>query len=195
MTSRNSLLHLPLMALLLTLASCWNPFHPPLRDDSDGTIQNRTPREVLQNLELSYSERSINIFKSTLAPDFRFELLSSEVSQIGIDVNNDGIRDSWWGYEQEVLYTGNLFTNGSSDGTHLPPDDLQLRLQIPPEENWEADPELGHESWVVIPCIFDLKLIYYVSNSMLTASGVARFYLKPLHDRWYIAIWRDESNL
>ncbi len=195
MISRNKLRTLPLLLALLFLASCWNPFHPKLRDVSNDTIQNRTPREVLQNLELSYGERNINIFKSILAPDFRFELISSEVNQIGIDVNEDGIRDSWWGYDQEVLYTGNLFTEGSSDGTHEPPDDLQLRLQIPPEESWEDDPELGHEDWVVIPCIFDLKLSYYASNSMITASGVARFYLKPADERWYIAIWRDESNL
>ncbi len=195
MISRNKLSAFPLLLALLSLASCWNPFHPNLRDVSNDTIQNRTPREVLQNLELSYGERNINIFKSILAPDFRFELISSEVNQIGIDVNADGIRDSWWGYDQEVLYTGNLFTEGSSDGTHESPDDLQLRLQIPPEESWESDPELGHEDWVVIPCIFDLKLSYYASNSMITASGVARFYLKPADNRWYIAIWRDESNL
>lgn len=195
MTFRNSLRLLVLLPVLLLLASCWNPFHPPLRDNSHDAILNRTPREVLQNLELSYKERSINIFKSTLAQDFRFELIASEVSQIGIDVNGDGIRDAWWGYDEEVQFTANLFTNGSTDGSYLPPDDLQLRLQIPPEENWEADPELGHEDWVVIPCVFDLKLAFYSSNSMITASGVARFYLKPANDRWYIAIWRDESNL
>ncbi|NLH92948.1 MAG: hypothetical protein GX466_01830 [Candidatus Cloacimonetes bacterium] len=66
---------------------------------------------------------------------------------------------------------------------------------MPPEANWEKDPELGHEDWVVIPTPFDLKLSFYASNSMLTASGVARFYLKPANNRWYIAIWRDESNL
>jgi hypothetical protein len=195
MISRNKLPILPLFAVLLVLGSCWNPFRPPLVDNSDGTIRNRTPVEVLQNLELAYTERNINIYKSLLAEDFRFELIASEVSQIGVDVNGDGIRDSWWGYDEEVLYTENLFTNGSSDGSHLPPDELKLRLQIPPEDSWESDPELGHEGWVVIPCIFDLKLSYYATNSMITASGVARFYLKPADNRWYIAIWRDESNL
>jgi hypothetical protein len=29
----------------------------------------------------------------------------------------------------------------------------------------------------------------------LTSNGVARFYLKPIDNRWYIAIWRDESNI
>ncbi|MCB5246423.1 MAG: hypothetical protein PHD87_02885 [Candidatus Cloacimonetes bacterium] len=186
---------LPLLALALLLGSCWNPFHPPLVDNSDGTLRYGTPLEVLQSLELAYKERNINIYKEILAPDFRFELISSEVGQIGIDVNGDGIRDSWWGYDQEVLYTSNLFSTGSTDGSTPAPDDLYLRLQVPPETNWEEDPELGHEDWVVIPCNFDLKLSYYASNSMLTASGIARFYLKPANNRWYIAIWRDESNL
>lgn len=184
-----------LLIAALALSSCQNPFHPPLVDNSQPTVQNRTPLEVLQNLELAYAERNINIYKTLLARDFRFELLAAEVSQIGIDVNGDGIRDSWWGYDEEVQYTSNLFTDGSTDGNYPSPDDIQLRLQIPPEENWETDPEVGHENWVVIPCLFDLKLMYLSTNSMITASGVARFYLKPANNRWYIAIWRDESNL
>ncbi len=195
MASRSKALWLALLAFTLLLASCWNPFHPPLLDNSDGRLRYRTPLDVLQSLELAYKERNINIYKELLAPDFRFELISSEVGQIGIDVNGDGIRDSWWGYDQEVLSTGNLFSSGSTDGSTPAPDDLYLRLQIPPEANWEEDPELGHEDWVVIPCSFDLKLSYYSSNSMITASGIARFYLKPANNRWYIAIWRDESNL
>jgi len=166
-----------------------------MEDHSDTTIQNRTPQEVLENLELSYKERNINIYKELLSEDFRFELISSEVNQIGVDVNNDGLRDDWWGYDQEILYTKNLFTTGSSDGSMPPPDELQLHLQIPPESSWEIDPQVGHEDWVIIPCMFDLKLSYYTSNSMITASGVARFYLKPMNNRWYIVIWRDESNL
>ncbi len=195
MTSRNRLSLLLLLLLALALGSCRNPFHPPLIDNSNTTLQNRTPREVLQNLELSYRERNINIFKNLLAPDFRFELISSEVGQIGLDLNDDGISDTYWSYTEEVQFTDNLFNYGSTNGSYPAPDDIQLRLQIPPDENWETDPELGHETWVVVPCIFDLKLTYLSTNSMITASGVARFYLKPSGNRWFIAIWRDESNL
>ncbi len=195
MVFRSKTIILPLLALALMLGSCWNPFHPSLFDNSDRTLYYNTPMDLLQSLELAYKERNINIYKELLAQDFRFELISSEVGQIGIDVNEDGIRDSWWGYDQEIHYTENLFSRGSTDGATPAPDDLYLRLQIPPEANWEKDPELGHEDWVVIPCSFDLKLQYYSSNSMITASGVARFYLKPANNRWYIAIWRDESNL
>lgn len=195
MAFRGKILYLPLLLAALFLASCWNPFHPPLLDDSDSSLRNATPLDVLQNLERAYKERNINIYKELLAPDFRFELISTEVGQIGIDVNGDGIRDSWWGVDQELLFTENLFHSGSTDGSTPAPDDLNLRLLIPPEITWEEDPELGHEDWVVIPCGFDLKLSYYASNSMITASGIARFYLKPANNRWYIAIWRDESNL
>lgn len=195
MITRNRLPLLFLLTASLLLLSCRNPFRPHLVDNSHDTVHNRTPVELLDNLERSYRERNINIFKSLLDPDFRFELIASEVSQIGIDVNDDGIRDSWWGYEEEVQFTANLFSNGSSDGTTPPPDDLDLRLQIPPEENWENDPELGHEDWIVVPCLFNLTLTYISTNSAIAASGVARFYLKPANNRWYIAIWRDESNL
>ena len=132
MASRNRIHFLPLLAITLLLSSCWNPFHPPLIDNSDGTLRFGTPMEVLQSLELAYKERNVNIYKELLAPDFRFELISSEVGQIGIDVNGDGIRDSWWGKDQEIRSTENLFTSGSTDGSTPAPDDLYLRLQIPP---------------------------------------------------------------
>ena len=74
-------------------------------------------------------------------------------------------------------------------------DDIQLRLQIPPESDWEKDPEIGHEDWVIIGCHFSLALYYQASNISLNATGVARFYLEPIGDRWYISVWRDESYL
>ncbi|HOH79919.1 MAG TPA: hypothetical protein PLO35_09365 [Candidatus Cloacimonadota bacterium] len=195
MITRNRTSILVLLLLSLLLQSCWNPFRPRMIDNSNDLIHNRTPLELLQNLERAYRERNINIYKSLLAPDFRFELISSEVNLIGIDVNEDGIRDSWWGFDEDVEFTDNLFNHGSTDGVYPSPDQITLRLMVPPEENWETDPELGHEDWIVIACNFDLTLTYLSSNSSLAAGGVARFYLRPSGNRWYIAIWRDESNL
>lgn len=183
------------LLLALLMSSCVNPFRPRLFDISGDEIQNRSPIELLQNLERAYTEKNMNIYRSLLHEDFKFELIASEVSQIGIDVNGDGLRDSWWGYEQEVELTDRMFNIGSSDGLYPPPDEINLRLQIPPQEVWENDPELGHEDWIVIPCSFDLLLTYAGTNSSFNANGVARFYLRPVADRWYIAIWRDESNL
>lgn len=180
-----------MMAALLT--SCTNPFHPKLRYSDEDTIINDSPVAVLQTLEQAYKLKNIKQFESCLAPDFRFELLSTEVNTIGIDWNNDGIKDSWWGYEQELEYHINLFQEGSSDGSYPPPDQILLNLQIPPQEQWETDPEVGHEEWVVIPCLFDLQLIYTSTSSSLSSNGVARFYLRPINNRWYIAVWRDES--
>lgn len=181
--------------LAILLASCNNPFRPRLYDISDPEILNRTPGELLKNLERAYKEKNINIYRALLHPDFRFELIASEVSQIGVDVNGDGLRDSWWSYEQEVEYTDHMFNYGSSDGQYPPPDEINLRLQIPPEDLWQNDPEVGHEAWIVIPCSFDLILSYTATNSSFNASGIARFYLRPVGDRWYIAVWRDESYL
>lgn len=184
-----------ILGLGLILTSCTNPFHPKLRNSTHNTIINDSPQAVLQTLEQAYTQKNINLFKSCLASDFRFELLSAEINLIGIDWNNDGFKDSWWGYEQEVEYHTNLFLEGSTDGAYPPPDQISLRLQIPPQEQWESDNEVGHETWVVIPCLFDLQLLYSESSSSLSSSGVARFYLKPIDNRWYIAIWRDESNI
>lgn len=192
MKTTNALLML-LIALLI--GSCRNPFRPLLYDISDAEIQNRTPEELLKNLERAYLEKNINIYKALLHPDFRFELIASEVSQIGVDVNGDGLRDAWWGYEQDVEYTENMFNNGSTDGVYPPPDEINLRLQVPTNDLWQNDPEVGHEDWIVIPCNFDLLLSYTATNSSFNANGVARFYLRPVGNKWFIAVWRDESNL
>ncbi|HNQ43763.1 MAG TPA: hypothetical protein PKI59_05010 [Candidatus Cloacimonadota bacterium] len=187
-----------LVAMLLSLllvSSCQNPFHPPLRDLSSHEILNSSPEEVLRNLERAYKEKNINIFKALLHPDFRFELLSSEVNQIGVDVDGDHVNDSWWGYDKEVEFTTNMFYHGSTDGLYPVADKIDLRLQIPPQDNWQADPEVGHESWIIIPCNFDLILSYNSMNTSYVANGVARFYLRKDEGRWSIAIWRDESLL
>jgi len=195
MAIRNSLGFLALALLAVLLGSCRNPFRPQLVYELDSGLHNSTPKELLESLQRAYQDKNIKLYKKLLTPDFRFELLAAEVSQIGTDVNGDGIRDSWWNYEQEIEYTENLFTNGSTDGVYPPPDQIQLRLQIPPENLWDIDPEVGHEDWIVIPCVFDLVLSYLSSNTTISASGVARFYLRQIGNGWYIAIWRDESNL
>lgn len=184
-----------LLLPLLLMVGCNNPFRPPLRDNSNHAILNRSPEEVLQNLERAYKEKNINIFKSLLHPDFRFELLSSEVNQIGVDIDGDGFKDSWWGYDQEIEFTSNMFYYGSSDGLYPVADMIDLRLQIPPQANWQTDPEVGHENWIIIPCSFDLILSYNSMNTSYVANGVARFYLRKDDGRWSIAIWRDESFL
>ena len=184
-----------LMLLMLIIFGCQNPFRPKLMDSSTSLIQNRSPEELLRNLEKSYREKNINIFRQLLHKDYRFELLSSEYSQIGIDMDGDGIRDSWWGYDQEIELTRNMFERGSSDGSFPVADKIELRLQIPPQEVWETDPAVGRDTWIVIPCYFDLILSYTSSNSIYMANGIARYYLVQEAGNWQIIIWRDESNL
>lgn len=187
---------LPLLfALIVLLTSCNNPFRPELKDVSgiDDEQLNSTPEKLLRNLERAYQEKNIDLYLSLLHPDFRFELIASEVSQIGVDLNGDQINDSWWGYEQEREFTTRMFIEGSSDGVYPPPDDISLRLQIPPQDKWEKDSTVGHEDWIIITCNFDLILSYVSTNSSFNANGKASFYLRPVNNRWYIAIWRDES--
>ena len=186
-----------MLLIAILLSSCNNPFRPELKDSSgiDDEQLNSTPEKLLHNLERAYQEKNIDLYLSLLHPDFRFELIASEVSQIGVDWNNDQISDSWWGYEQEREYTVRMFTEGSSDGVYPPPDDISLRLQIPPQDKWEKDSTVGHEDWIIISCNFDLILSYIGTNSSLNANGKASFYLRPVGNRWYIAIWRDESYI
>ncbi|HOV16639.1 MAG TPA: hypothetical protein PLF50_03995 [Candidatus Cloacimonadota bacterium] len=194
MTTRFKLLFLLAIAALLA-GSCTNPFHPELSNNNEEIEAFQTPDALLHTLRDAYTQKNINLFSACLAPDFRFELLSAEVNTIGIDWNNDGIKDSWWGYEQEVEYHRNLFIEGSSDGSYPPPDQINLTLQVPPDTQWENDPEVGHETWKVIPCLFNLQLIYSTGTSSLSSNGVARFFVKPVGKRWFIAVWRDESNI
>jgi hypothetical protein len=184
-----------LLFLLLFIGACNNPFRPPLIDTSSDELLNRSPEELLKNLEKAYKEKNINIFRNLLHPDYRFELLSSEYQQIGIDMDGDGRRDSWWGYDHEIEITRNMFERGSSDGSFPVADAIELRLQIPPQEMWERDPADGMEDYIVIPCYFDLILSYQQSNSSYVANGVARFYLAEVDGQWKIIIWRDESLL
>lgn len=186
--------YLPLLTMLI-IFGCHNPFRPNLMDSSTSVIHSRSPEELLLNLEKSYREKNINIFRQLLHKDYRFELLSSEYSQIGIDMDGDGILDSWWGYDQEIELTRNMFERGSSDGTFPVADKIELRLQIPPQEVWEKDPAVGRDTWIVIPCFFDLILSYTSSNSVYMANGIARFFLVEEAGSWKIIIWRDESNL
>ncbi|MCB5248895.1 MAG: hypothetical protein WCY87_05865 [Candidatus Cloacimonadales bacterium] len=184
-----------LMALILFFGACRNPFRPPLIDNSSSVVHNRSPEELLRNLEKAYREKNINIFKQLLHPNYRFELLSSEYSQIGIDMDGDGRKDDWWGYDEEVALTQNMFELGSSDGTLPVADEIELRLQIPPQDLWESDPAEGREGWIIVPCYFDLILSYGYNNSSYIANGMARFYLLEEKASWKIIIWRDESLL
>jgi len=192
--------NLKLTMILFTLftLSCENPFNPKQESNvvNDGYLPNDIPENILKNLENAYNRKDIELYKLCLSGDFRFELISSEASEInsGVDLDDDGLADSWWGYQQEVDYHTNLFREGSTDGRFPPPDEVVLVITRPPVELWQDDDEVGHEGWKVVTCGFDLTLKFFNFQNQ-HASGYATFYLKPQNDKWYIAIWRDESNI
>jgi hypothetical protein len=190
--------------LLIIFTGCNNIFSPKTHENiHSDAYPNTSPDLVLKNLELAYRQKDIELYKRCLdSESFRFELISSEVAEInaGVDIDHDGITDSWWGYQKEIEYHTNLFQYGSTDQQYPSPDQIYLNLNIPAQEQWELDNQVGHEGWVVIACLFDLSLSFRSTNSSLNANGSARFYLKPIPDshnvnHWFIAIWRDESNI
>ena len=133
----------------------------------------------------AYNQKSIELYKDCLDEDFRFDVLSQHAPEIGFD---------WWGYEQEIEFHTNLFSRGSSDGSYVSPNSIILNLDIPPSDFWQLDNQIGQENWVIISTHFSLHLSYLSGNS-ITATGFARFHLKPKNERWYIAIWVDESYI
>ncbi len=185
-----------LVSCIIFLFGCDNPFNPETIKINDEPItrSNNTPRKVLENLEDSYNQQDLDLFERCLSQSFRFEVISVEIDEIGVDMDGDGIKDSWWDYTEEVEYHRNLFSTGSSDGTVPAPDNIYLSLQIPQEEAWQKDNQQGREDWVIIPVYFNLILTLYGSAN-ITADGYARFYLRPEGDGWKIIIWRDESNI
>ena len=184
------------LSSLVLIAGCVNIFNPPTFKTSKSTItrSNSSPRQVLENLETAYNQQDIELFKSCLSESFRFILLSSETESIGVDMDGDGVKDSWWDYHKEVEYHRNLFTNGSSDGSFPPPDNIYLNLQIPQEQFWLTDNQEGREDWLIIPVYFQLNVTIFTSSN-ISANGYARFYLRPEGEEWRIVIWRDESNI
>ncbi|PID27769.1 MAG: hypothetical protein CSB55_07580 [Candidatus Cloacimonadota bacterium] len=185
-----------IIAVLFFLASCANPFNPDSAQTSNDVAQTvvSTPEATLLQLENAYNRQDIELYKECLSDSFHFILINSEYSEIGVDMNNDGIKDNWWGFEQEVNYHENLFTSGSSDGLIPTPVSVNLNLQIPPKSLWEQENETGENPVYIIPCNFDLVLTYSDFQD-INAYGYSRFWLILEDDMWKIYRWQDESNI
>ena len=168
--------------------SCQNPFNPIIKKGDIGNkleLPNTSPDNVLRNLVTAYNFRSIDIYKNTIDKDFIFYLVTQEAPEIGYN---------FWGYEQEIEFHKNLFSNGSSRGDYQPPSNIILNLMIPSTEYWMMNNQEGKEDWVIIACSFNLTLNYTIKPD-ISATGFARYYLKPVGDEWRIVIWHDESNI
>jgi hypothetical protein len=180
---------------IMFLSGCRNPFNPSTRE-SVNQVQAAapTPETLLANLEEAYQSQDIDLFKRCLSPDFKFVLIASESAEIGSDMDKDGYRDNWWGYNEEVLYHENLFAHGSSDGRYAAPYHIKLDLYVPPRNTWRQSTEEGCEDALIITCAFDLVLSY-TQTTDLASSGKATFYVRQEGSDWKILRWIDESNL
>lgn len=182
-----------IVLMLMLLQGCENPFNPSSHNNNPTDFEpNTTIPQLLINLEDAYRQKNLDLYEYCLADDFRFQLIASEVSDIGIDLDNDGVNDDEWGFQQEIEYHKNLFETGSSDGQYPPPDQIDLRFGGEPII--DDDLENGHEGWKIVSTYFTLNLTF-LNSTNISALGYARFYLKPVNEEWKIAIWRDESSI
>ena len=184
-----------LVLSILFTAGCQNPFNPDMRKQTEtprASIAD-SPQQVLANLQVAYNTQDIDLYKRCLSESFKFVLVSSEYTELGLDMDGDGIKDDWWGYDEEVLYHENLFVYGSSDGRTPPPYNISLSLQVPPDSLWNSA-QTGEEEYnLIVPCYFDLRLSFETSE--ILANGYARFFLTEEDDVWKIIRWQDESNI
>ncbi len=184
-----------LVLSILFTVGCQNPFNPDMRKQME-TVQPSiadSPEKVLTNLQLAYNTQDIDLYKQCLSESFTFVLVASESTELGLDMDGDGIRDDWWGYDEEVLYHENLFVYGSSDGRTPPPYNISLSLQVPPDSLWNYTQTEDDGYYLIVPCYFDLRLSFETSE--IIANGYARFFLTEEDEVWKIIRWQDESNI
>ncbi len=189
--------HYLLCCLLLMVFSCKNPFNPVTAGTRQANpfLKLDHPDNVLKNLESAYQQQNLNEYKNCLADKFVFQLLGSEAEEFDTpDLDNDGIKDAWWGYKQEVDYHENLFGDGSSDGDYLAPDFISLNLTIPPETQWATSSDDDSQGAKVIRCTFNLKLYFFnFPDRNIIANGLAIFHVQEINGQWKIIIWQDAS--
>ncbi len=187
--------NLLVILILAITVSCTNPFNPEMKKPDNSFVQydSSSPNTVLENLENAYNRKDLNLYLSCFSDSFKFVLIATEQNIIGVDADNDGISDSWWGLEQEKEYHRNLFGTGSTNGEFPSPDNISLNLKKPPSESWQKSNEKGMEDVIIIPCYFDLRLSF---NSIpdIVANGHSHYYLKKEGENWKIIRWIDDST-
>ena len=100
-----TLRNLVLLASLMLLSACWNPF-APTEGPLDGVVsltltEQRNPDEVLQNFRYAYVYRDSLVYSELLDTSFIFVY---EDPNLGGDVGY-----SFWGRHSELRTTGRLF--------------------------------------------------------------------------------------
>lgn len=107
----NSRRILSLGILFLLLEGCWNPFHPPLREEELYGVP-ATPEQVMENLQRAYMSRDLEGYLACLDPDsFRFVFDAREDSIQEILREYWGLDSLVWGYTEEKLSAQELFAS------------------------------------------------------------------------------------
>lgn len=173
----------PVLAALLVISGCWNPFSPDEIGEGE-EFQYHNPCDsaykVLENLEFAYKSLDIDQYMNCFRDDFEFHLLEVDWA----DYTGNGVIDEYWGIDLEEAYTENMFSNVSS---------IELSFSGDQQSPWTGD-STGQSLQLIRG--FDLKV--YTNSSQTTgfmASGDALFICRPdSTGEWYIWQWWDQSN-
>lgn len=160
-----------IVAVLILLISCENPFAPRLSQDGDNSSllnSQESVEGVFANFKYAYTFKDTLVYGNLLESDFLFIFRNYE----------KGIDDSW-GREQELLTTYRLFNAAQS---------LDLVWN-------EIFVDVGDTILRDISRSFNLTIVFNPAD-IVRLNGIANFRLRknPIDKKWRIVSWRDESN-
>jgi len=163
---------------LILLTNCWNPFAPQEGQYQEmSPISLKEPLNVLNRIVLSYQNRDIDLYKSTMdSTDFIFvfdpkdEGLAEYLEQLGIT-------DYSWGFTEEYLSTKFFFENME-----------KKNIVIIPVFSGGYEQSYGDTLLVIIrsynfePPVIEGEII----------EGMVHFWVKKCSDKlWRITRWHD----
>ncbi|MCP4229472.1 MAG: hypothetical protein GY771_04915 [bacterium] len=137
-----------------------------------------SPENVIYNLERSYNEGDIQLYKQCLSPNYTFYFNPSDV---GIDVDGYIIPSSW-GYEEDWTATQNLFENAYSVTMDLPVSDI-------------GEPDAGDTTYTASNITISLLVMFDADTGLIANKGTLEFVFETYDSNgktyWRIKDWRD----
>jgi hypothetical protein len=131
--------------------------------------------KVLTNLRYAYVTRDLDLYESCFRDDFEFHLPAI----LWDDYTGDGIDDTWWNLDLELIWTSGLF--GSIDS-------ISLEFQPGTDSLLSEDPEV----WELAR---DFELTVYEGAASASAWGEQQFLVRPdATGDYYVWQWWDYSD-